>query len=91
MTRADRRHRTELVIAKRTRVMKSVGMAGDLQRTSGHKLAKRDGLGLCSNRGCSICAAHRGDKRKKVRAERKAGRKAEARGLDPHGQSPPSP
>ncbi len=77
MNRADRRHRTELTVARRTRAQHAVGLAGDWQVLCGHKLAKRHGMGSCSNRLCVVCAIDRTDKREKVKRARVEAHQAE--------------
>ena len=78
MNRAERRTRTGLVIKRRERLLRTfspwVEPAVD-QTPTGHRLHKRDPMGACNHRGCSICALERNDKREARRRERHEGKR----------------
>lgn len=81
--RAERRHRTELVIIRRENISKQHGQSLAEQKLVGHRLHKNDPVGHCGNKGCRFCALEREMKRlakKRVRHEGKMGARA---GVEP--------
>lgn len=70
--RADRRHRTDRVVARRDRIARIRDIP-----PGGHRWHKTEHIGHCSNRGCWICACERAMKRDHVKQERAEARRDE--------------
>lgn len=76
MERAERRNRTDLVIARRLALHRRYGQA-DMKP---HQLHKHDTMGHCSHRSCSICSLERAWKRQEKKRERAQLKRAERDG-----------
>jgi hypothetical protein len=72
-TRAIRRFRTELTVARRLSRHRRYDQAAE----NPHRYHKNDPLGMCGNRHCSVCAVRRTIKRAEKKAERSQGRAQE--------------
>ncbi len=83
--RADRRHRTELVIVKREGISRQHTRGGDIsgQKLVGHRLNKNDPCGSCGNKHCKLCAMSREMKRLAKKRERAAGKMGARAGVEP--------
>lgn len=75
MSRADRRYRTELTIARRVECNRIVFHYA--AQVSPHEFHKNDPTGACGNRGCRICSWERVWKRLNKKRERIEGHRAE--------------
>ncbi len=73
MSRADRRHRTELVVERRAAVQRRHRQDVPDQ----HRYHKNDPMGRCGNRHCSVCSIHAIQKHLDKKRERVEGHQYE--------------